>query len=62
MFDAIMAVLKAQSAFGVSPLVIAAAGNESRRKVNREYRIAAFLPAAADDVVSVAAVGRDGGT
>jgi subtilisin family serine protease len=61
MFDAIMAVVKAQSAFGVSPLVIAAAGNESRRGVNREYRIAASLPAAADDVVSVAAVGRDGG-
>jgi len=61
MFDAIMAVLKAQSAFGVSPLVIAAAGNESRRGVNREYRIAASLPAAADDVVSVAAVGRNGG-
>lgn len=60
MFDAIMGVLKAQAAFGVSPLVIAAAGNESRRAVNREYRIAASLPAAADDVVSVAAVGRDG--
>ena len=62
MFDAIMAVVKAQSAFGVSPLVIAAAGNESRRGVNREYRIAASLPAAADDVVSVAAVGRAGGS
>jgi len=62
MFDAIMAVVKAQSAFGVSPLVIAAAGNESRRGVNREYRIAASLPAAADDVVSVAAVERAGGS
>ncbi|MDB5777481.1 MAG: peptidase [Herbaspirillum sp.] len=60
MFDAIMAVLKAQSAFGVSPLVVAAAGNESRREMNREYRIAASLPAAADNVVSVAAVGRAG--
>ena len=60
MFDAIMGVLKAQSAFGVSPLVVAAAGNESRRAVNREYRIAASLPAAADDVLSVAAVGRAG--
>jgi subtilisin family serine protease len=62
MFDALMGVLKAQSAFGVAPLVIAAAGNESRRSVNREYRIAASLPAAADDVVSVAAAGRDGGS
>lgn len=60
MFDAIMGVLKAQSAFGVSPLVIAAAGNESRRYINREYRIAASLPAAADGVISVAAIGRTG--
>lgn len=60
MFDAIMGVVKAQAAFGISPLVVAAAGNESRRSVNREYRIAASLPAAADDVISVAAVGRAG--
>ncbi|AKU12008.1 subtilisin-like protease [Azoarcus sp. CIB] len=58
MFDAIMGVVKAQAAFGISPLIVAAAGNESRRSVNREYRIAASLPAAADDVISVAAVGR----
>lgn len=58
MFDAIMAVLKAQSAFGVSPLVIAAAGNESRRALKHDYRIATSLPASADDVISVAAIGR----
>jgi subtilisin family serine protease len=58
MFDALMAVLKAQAAFGVAPLVIAAAGNESRRQVNPEYRIAASLPAAATDVVAVAALGQ----
>ncbi len=60
MFDAIMAIIKARGAFGTSPLVIAAAGNESRRKTDPEFRIAASLPAAADDVMSVAAVGRDG--
>lgn len=60
MFDAIMGVLKAQSAFGISPLVIAAAGNESRRDMNQEYRIATSLPAAADDVISVAAIGQKG--
>ncbi|EIK98294.1 subtilisin-like protease [Pseudomonas sp. M47T1] len=60
MFDAIMAMTKARAAFGTSPLVIAAAGNESRRQTDPEYRIAASLPAAADDVLSVAAVGRDG--
>lgn len=58
MFDAVMGVLKAQAAFGVQPLVVAAAGNESRRNVNADYRIGASLPAAADGVVSVAAVGR----
>lgn len=58
MFDAVMGVLKAQAAFGVEPLVVAAAGNESRRDVNADYRIAASLPAAADGVISVAAVGR----
>lgn len=60
MFDAIMAMFKAQAAFGGSPLVIAAAGNESRRSQNAEYRIAASLPAAADDVISVAAIGKEG--
>ncbi|MET1116574.1 MAG: S8 family serine peptidase [Comamonas sp.] len=58
MFDAIMAVLKAQAAFGVAPLVIAAAGNESRRALKHDYRIATSLPASAEDVISVAAVGR----
>ena len=61
MFDAIMAVFKAQAAFGVSPLVIAAAGNESRRDIKPDFRIAASLPAAAADVLSVAAVGRHDG-
>jgi subtilisin family serine protease len=60
MFDAIMGVLRAQAAFGISPFVTAAAGNASRRGVNAEYRIAASLPAAADNVVSVAAVGLNG--
>ncbi|MCE3289919.1 MAG: peptidase [Caulobacter sp.] len=58
MFDAIMGVLRAQAAFGVSPLVIAAAGNESRREINPDYRIAASLPAAAQGVLSVAALAR----
>ncbi len=61
MFDAIMAVFKAQAAFGVSPLVIAAAGNESRRELRPDLRIATSLPAAAAEVLSVAAVGRRDG-
>ncbi len=59
MFDALMAVFKAQSAFGTTPLVIAASGNESHRDQDRTYRLAASLPAAADGVISVAAARRD---
>lgn len=58
MFDAIMGMLRAQAAFGTSPLVVAAAGNESQRDVNPNYKIAASLPAAAEGVVSVAAIGQ----
>ncbi|WP_330566058.1 S8 family peptidase [Pseudomonas yamanorum] len=60
LLDALMNLFKAQAAFNSSPLVIAAAGNESRRSVNDQYKIAASLPAAADGVISVAAVSRSG--
>ena len=60
MFDAIMSVIQAQSALGPVPIVVAAAGNESRRDQKSDFRIAASLPAAANEVVSVAAVGRTG--
>jgi len=60
MFDAVMEVLRAHLPFGTSPLVIAAAGNESRRELDPKFKIAASLPAAAQGVVSVAAVEPDG--
>lgn len=60
MFDAIMGMLRANAQFGGTPLVIAAAGNESDRETNPDFRIAASLPAAADGVLSVAAMGHDG--
>ncbi|MBY9022626.1 S8 family serine peptidase [Pseudomonas fluorescens] len=56
LLDALMGLFKAQSAFNLAPLVIAAAGNESRRMINSQYKIAASLPASAQDVISVAAV------
>lgn len=55
MFDALMAMIRAQAAFGASPVVVAAAGNESRRDQNQDYRIAKSLPAAAQDVLAIAA-------
>jgi subtilisin family serine protease len=58
MFDELMRLIKQQAPFGNSALVVAAAGNESRRDQNKDYRIAKSLPAAAEDVVSVAAAGK----
>ncbi|WP_339518427.1 MULTISPECIES: S8 family peptidase [Pseudomonas] len=60
LLDALMGFFKAQSAFNSAPLVIAAAGNDSRRSVNRQYKIAASLPAAAEGVISVAAASASG--
>lgn len=61
MFNVIMGELKAMRAFGRDVLVVAASGNESERSVDPQFRIAASLPSAADDVLSVAALGRSAG-
>lgn len=58
MFDALMDMIRARSAFGTEVVVVAAAGNESRRDVHPNFEIAASLPAAADGVISVGAVGQ----
>ncbi len=58
LFDALLAIFKTHSPYGTRPLLIAAAGNESRRDLDSKYRIANSLPAAAADVLSVAAVER----
>ncbi len=50
-----MGVFKSHSVFNATPIVIAAAGNESRRAINNDYRISTSLPAAAEGVLSVAA-------
>lgn len=59
-FDELMGLTKARGGLGGGALVVAASGNESQRQQHPDWRIAASLPAAADDVVSVAAVGRRG--
>lgn len=59
-FDELMGLTKARGGLGGGALVVAASGNESQRQHHPDWRIAASLPAAADDVVSVAAVGRRG--
>ncbi len=61
MFDALMGMIRANEAFGPGTVVVAAAGNESRRDTNPDYAIATSLPAAAEGVVSVGAAARNRG-
>lgn len=61
LFDAVMEMMKTQSALGVSPLIVAAAGNQSRRHCSPDFKIGVSLPAAAADVISVAAIARQEG-
>lgn len=59
MFDAVMAFARAQEVLAPGNVVVAAAGNESRRSENPDFEIAATMPAAAEGVLSVAALDRD---
>lgn len=61
MFDALMEVVRAQAAFGLASILVAAAGNESKRKVDPDYEIGVSIPAAADGVVSVGALAESAG-
>ena len=60
MFDALMNLVRVREAFGSGTVVVAAAGNESERQQDPDYEIAASLPAAAEGVVSVGALGQQG--
>jgi subtilisin family serine protease len=60
MFDALMGMAQARAAFGASPVIVAAAGNESDRDRDARFEIAASLPAAAEGVISVGALRRAG--
>jgi subtilisin family serine protease len=57
-FNALMQMVKARAAFQPTAVVVAAAGNESRRP---NFKIASSLPAASEGVLSVAALGRGTG-
>ena len=56
MFDALMGVVRSQAAFGLGTVLVAAAGNESRRDENPDHEIAVSIPAAAEGMVSVGAL------
>lgn len=60
MLDALMRMVKAQEAFGRGTVVVAATGNESRVDRDPRFKIAASLPAAAEGIISVGALGQAG--
>jgi subtilisin family serine protease len=55
-FDQLVGLLKARGAQYPSALLVAAAGNESKRQVRADYTIEVAPPAAAEGVVAVAAL------
>jgi subtilisin family serine protease len=59
-FDATMGLLRARAAQFPSALLVAAAGNESRREKRSDYTIEVAPPAAADGILSVAALQTPG--
>ena len=56
LFDTMMQMLRSLEPFGAGCVVIGAAGNGSHREVSPDFEIGVELPAAADGVVSVAAL------
>jgi subtilisin family serine protease len=58
LFERMAALLAAQGEFMQASLIVAAAGNESRRDQNAKFEIAVAPPAVADGIISVAALGR----
>jgi subtilisin family serine protease len=58
LFERLASLIKARGLFGQTTLVVAAAGNESRRNAPPPYEIAVAPPAVADGVISVAALGE----
>jgi subtilisin family serine protease len=59
-FDKLVDLLRARSAESPSALIVAAAGNESKRDIRPDYAIEVSPPAAADGIIAVAAVQSGG--
>jgi len=60
LMDGLMGLIQARAAAGSGALLVAAAGNESKRDLRSDYRIAVIPPAAADGILSVGALGTGG--
>ncbi|HVH26179.1 MAG TPA: S8 family serine peptidase [Vicinamibacterales bacterium] len=61
LFERLAGMIRAQSAFMQPTLLVAAAGNESRRNVNADFEIHVSPPAVSEGIVSVAALGEGQG-
>ena len=59
MFDALMGMVRARAAFDQGTVLVAASGNESKRGLGKDYRIAVSVPGAAEGMISVGAVKSD---
>ena len=57
-FDTLMQMIRSLEPFGAGCVVVGAAGNGSRRELDPAFEIGVELPAAADGVVSVAALAQ----
>lgn len=60
LFDKIAALIRAKNSFQEGAVIVAAAGNESRRDNHPDFKIAVAPPGAADGIVSVASVALTG--
>jgi len=58
LFGKLASLVQARAAFGQPALIVAAAGNESRREQDANFVIAVSPPAAGEGIVSVAALGE----
>lgn len=57
-FDALLALIRTRAAFNGGAVVCAASGNESLRQIDPNFEVSASVPAAAEGVVSVGALGE----
>lgn len=61
MFDRLMDVFRASTPFTGGTVVVAASGNESDRATDPNFEVSVSVPAAAEGIVSVGALGRASG-
>ncbi len=60
LFERLASLVQAREAFGETTVIVAAAGNESRRDENADFEIACSPPAVSEGLISVAALGQSG--